>query len=219
MIIKLDKNIKDLKIGLFGTRKSLLADELDRRKIKYHVVKNIADIDKSFDFIFASGVYSIINNEYLKIPAYGIIGFHETPLPEGRGNAPIQWTIENKRINLTISAFKFIKEMDAGEIIYQYNIALSSTDTLSDLEKKRKMGIQKCFSSIIDEMDEGYIVTRQQTGRISTSPKRAPSDSELDVNKTLIELWDKIRVCDNEKFPAFFRIHKKKIILKYEIEK
>ena len=38
-----------------------------------------------------------------------------------------------------------IKEMDAGEIIYQYNIALSSTDTLLDLEKKRKMGIQKCI--------------------------------------------------------------------------
>ena len=126
MVINLKKGIEDLKIGLFGTRKSLLADELDKQKIKYYEVNNITSIDNSFDFIFASGVYSIIKNEYLKIPVYGIIGFHETPLPEGRGNAPIQWTIENKRINLTITAFKLIKEMDAGDIIYQYNISLSN---------------------------------------------------------------------------------------------
>ena len=87
-----------------------------------------------------------------------------------------------------------------------------------ELEKKREMGIQKCFSAIIDEMGEGYIVIREQTGKASISHKRTPANSELDVNKTLIELWDKIRICDNEKFPAFFRINNKKITIKYKVE-
>ena len=113
MIIRLKKDINNLKIGLFGTRKSILAAELDERNINYVDVDHIASIDNSFDIIFSSGVYSIIKSEYLKLPVYGVIGFHETPLPEGRGNAPIQWTIENKRINLTITAFKFVKKMDA----------------------------------------------------------------------------------------------------------
>ena len=217
MVVKLKKKIRNLKIGLLGTRKSLLADVLDKRKILFCHIDRIASIDSSFDIIFASGIYSLIEDGYLKLPAYGIRGFHETSLPGGRGNSPIQWTIENKRTNLTITAFKFVKGMDTGDYIYQYNISVSNSDTLVELEEKRKAGIQECFAAIIDEMEHGCLVLRKQTGGVSISPKRTPSDSELDVNKTLIELWDKIRVCDNEKFPAFFRVNNKKIILKYEV--
>ena len=218
MIIKLKKDIKNLKIGLLGTRRTILAEVLVNRNIKFVEIEQTSDLNTSYDVVFASGVYSLIKEKYLNHPTYGIIGFHETPLPEGRGNAPIQWTIENKRSNLTITAIKFVKEMDAGDYVYQYNVPISISDTLVELEEKRKTGIQKCFTAIIDEMEKGYLVVREQTGGPSISPKRAPHDSELDVNKTLIELWDKIRVCDNEKFPAFFRINNKKIILKYEVE-
>lgn len=218
MIIKLKNDIKKLKIGLFGARSKILAEVLVNKNIKFVQIEQVSDLNTSFDIVFASGVYSLIKEKYLSYPTYGIIGFHETPLPEGRGNAPIQWTIENKRINLTTTAFKFVNEMDAGAYIYQYNIPISISDTLVELEEKREEGIQKCFSAIIDEMEKGYLVMREQTGSVSINAKRIPSDSELDINKTLIELWDKIRICDNEKFPAFFRINKKKIILKYEVE-
>jgi len=218
VIIKLKNDIKKLKIGLFGARSKILAEVLVNKNIKFVQIEQVSDLNTSFDIVFASGVYSLIKEKYLSYPTYGIIGFHETPLPEGRGNAPIQWTIENKRINLTTTAFKFVNEMDAGAYIYQYNIPISISDTLVELEEKREEGIQKCFSAIIDEMEKGYLVMREQTGSVSINAKRIPSDSELDINKTLIELWDKIRICDNEKFPAFFRINKKKIILKYEVE-
>ena len=219
MVIKLKNDIKNLKIGLFGTRRIILAEILVNRNIKFLEIEQASDLNTSYDVVFASGVYSLIKEKYLNHPTYGIIGFHETPLPEGRGNAPIQWTIENKRSNLTITAIKFVKEMDAGDYVYQYNVPISISDTLVELEEKRKTGIQKCFTAIIDEMEKGYLVIREQTGSVSISTKRTPPDSELDVNKTLIELWDKIRVCDNEKFPAFFRINNKKIIIKYEVEK
>jgi methionyl-tRNA formyltransferase len=218
VIIKLKKDIKDLKIGLFGTRRKFLAEVLVNKNIKFVEIEHVSDLNTNCDVVFASGVYSLIKEKYLNHPTYGIIGFHETPLPEGRGNAPIQWTIENKRSNLTITALKFVKEMDAGDYVYQYNVPISISDTLVELEEKRKTGVQKCFTAIIDEMEKGYLVTREQTGSLSISPKRTPPDSELDVNKTLIDLWDKIRICDNEKFPAFFWVNKKKIILKYEVE-
>jgi len=218
VVIKLKNDIKNLKIGLFGTRRIILAEILVNRNIKFLEIEQASDLNTSYDVVFASGVYSLIKEKYLNHPTFGIIGFHETPLPEGRGNAPIQWTIENKRSNLTITAIKFVKEMDAGDYVYQYNVPISISDTLVELEEKRKTGIQKCFTAIIDEMEKGYLVIREQTGSVSISPKRTPPDSELDVNKTLIELWDKIRVCDNEKFPAFFRINNKKIIIKYEVE-
>jgi hypothetical protein len=37
------------------------------------------------------------------------------------------------------------------------------------------------------------------------------------MNKPLKDLWDDIRVCDNEKFPAYFIVEGKIIYLKYKV--
>jgi methionyl-tRNA formyltransferase len=147
-----------------------------------------------------------------------MVFFHETPLPEGKGNSPIQWTVFNKRPNLTVTAFKATEGMDAGAILYQYNIPISSLDTLEILDNKRNIGIKKCFEGILEELKQGFIVLRTQTGQDSISAKRTPDDSELDPDEILLSLWDQIRVCDNNNFPAFFKLEGKKIILRYEVE-
>ena len=218
MIIKLEKGVEDLKIGVIGSRKELLKEVLIQKNINYVVVEQINDIDDTFDIVFGTGIYQLIKEPYLSLPAYGMVFFHETPLPEGKGNSPIQWTVFNKRPNLTVTAFKATVNMDAGAILYQYNIPLSSSDTLEILDKKRSIGIKKCFEEILEELKQGFIVLRTQTGQDSISAKRTPDDSELDPNETLLKLWNKIRVCDNNKFPAFFKQKGKKIILRYEVE-
>ena len=218
MLIKLEKGVEDLKIGIIGSRKELLKEVLIQKNINYVVVEHINDIDDTFDIVFGTGIYQLIKEPYLSLPAYGIVFFHETPLPEGKGNSPIQWTVFNKRPNLTVTAFKATEGMDAGAILYQYNIPLSSSDTLEILDKKRSLGIKKSFSEILEELKQGYIVLRAQTGQDSISQRRTPDDSELDPNETLLNLWDKIRVCDNNKFPAFFHLNGKRIIIRYIVE-
>ena len=218
MLIKLEKGVEDLKIGIIGSRKELLKEVLIQKNINYVVVEQINGIDDTFDIVFGTGIYQLIKEPYLSLPAYGIVFFHETPLPEGKGNSPIQWTVFNKRPNLTVTAFKATEGMDAGAILYQYNIPLSSSDTLEILDKKRSLGIKKSFSEILEELKQGYIVLRAQTGQDSISQRRTPDDSELDPNETLLNLWDKIRVCDNNKFPAFFKLNGKRIIIRYIVE-
>ena len=218
MIIKLEKGVEDLKIGIIGSRKELLIEVLAQENINYVVVEQIDDIDDTFDIVFGTGIYQLIKEPYLSLPAYGMVFFHETPLPEGKGNSPIQWTVFNKRPNLTVTAFKATESMDAGTILYQYNMSLSSSDALEILDKKRNIGIKKCFEGILEELKQGYIVLRTQTGQDSISAKRTPDDSELYPNEILLSLWDQIRVCDNNNFPAFFKLEGKKIILRYEVE-
>lgn len=218
MIIKLYKSLNELKIGIIGTRKHYLADVLENKKIRYTIINNIEEINNSYDIIFGSGIYKIIKEPFLSLPKYGLIFFHETPLPEGRGNAPLQWTILNNRKNLTVTAFKAEEKMDAGDYLYQYNIGVDPMDTLQDIEKKRKLGIKGCFDNFLDEMQQGYLIFRKQSGCSSISSKRKPEDSELDCCKTLKELWDNIRVCNNDEYPAFFIMDKKKVILRYEVK-
>ena len=41
-------------------------------------------------------------------------------------------------------------------------------------------------------------------GSSSYWPKRSSKDSEIDINKNISEQFDLIRVCDPDRFPAFF---------------
>lgn len=48
-------------------------------------------------------------------------------------------------------------------------------------------------------------------GKESFYPKRSPKDSELDINKSLNEQFNLLRIASNEDFPAFFYKDGKKI--------
>ena len=63
------------------------------------------------------------------------------------------------------------------------------------------------------------ISLNKQIGKASYQQKRNPTDSILKLSKdTLENLWEHIRLCDNEQFPAFFEIHGRKVVLKYQVQ-
>ena len=218
MILKVQESVPDLKIGLYGTRVECFASVLRQHGIGYTLVQDISEVDETFDFVFESGVYSIIPETTLVKPKYGFIGTHETPLPEGRGHAPIQWTILNNRKNMVVTLYKLNKGVDSGQIICQQNVFFDRTDTLEILNSKREAGIVACFQTFIEELKEGVLVLRNQTGKGSYHKRRTAKDNELDVDKSLADLWDHIRICDNDKYPAWFRVGDKKVVLRYEVK-
>tara|TARA_Y100000593_G_C4252168_1_gene307755 strand:- start:343 stop:1038 length:696 start_codon:yes stop_codon:yes gene_type:complete len=216
MIVKIEKNISDMKIGILGTRADCFSRVLDRYKVEYSKIE-IDEIDKSYDFIFESGVYKIIPEDILSLPTYGIVGIHESPLPEGKGHAPIQWAVLNGRKNLTITLYRLNRGVDSGQIINQHNVAILKEDTLTELNRKRESGISECFKVFLDEIISGHMVLRDQSGKGSYHKRRDLNSCELDLEEKLGDLWDNIRICDNEKYPAWFRIGNKKITLRYEV--
>jgi len=216
LIIKVGQ--RNLKVGFLGLRAKFVSDNCNE-SIDTHILKSEGDIDETFDMIFLLGHYKMITGDIIVKPKYGIYCLHESPLPEGRGHAPIQWAILNKRPNLTISLFKINRGVDAGLIAHQHNIPIDKTDTYEVIDENRKKGQSDCFNIFIkDVLDSGVIKLTKQTGNGDYHKKRNPSDSKLDATKSLVDLWDNIRMCDNINFPAFFRIGDKKVILRYEVE-
>ena len=49
--------------------------------------------------------------------------------------------------------------------------------------------------------------------------KRTPSDSCLDINKSINEQFNLLRVVDNERYPAFFKKNNIKYVVKIYKEK
>ena len=47
---------------------------------------------------------------------------------------------------------------------------------------------------------------RKQVGKPSTYPRRTPADSKLDIDKTIRDQFNLLRICNNQDWPAFFEI-------------
>ena len=217
MLQKINKSLDELKIGLVGFRSKFISIALDRYGLSYDIIQ-VEDISQKYDIILGSGVYNIIPDELLLKPIYGCFFIHESPLPEGRGHAPIQWALQNKKVNFTLSLFKVAPGVDDGYIVYQHNKEILYYDNVESLETKRQEGITECFEIFLNELKQGVIVLREQTGKSTYHKKRNKLNSEIKSIDNLNDLWEKIRICDNEKYPAFFILNDKKITLKYTID-
>ncbi|BDQ36768.1 hypothetical protein SYK_11280 [Pseudodesulfovibrio nedwellii] len=220
MIVQFDRKMSDLKIGFIGS----FAQELAKHSMKVSdisdpiVIESFDCVNETYDLIFGAGLYEIIPEDILNVPKFGMLFFHATPLPEGKGNAPIFWTVSNKRPNITVSCFRPNNSIDAGPIACQSNVAIEETDNYPILYKKQWQGVLDCLEAALDDISQGVLVFREQTGVSSFTAKRSPSDSQIDPNMKLIDLWDHIRCCDNENFPAFFELNGKKVYLYHKVK-
>ena len=56
----------------------------------------------------------------------------------------------------------------------------------------------------------------KQSGKESFYIRRKPEDSRIDVDKSLSEQFQLLRIVDNNEYPAFFELNDHKYILKIE---
>jgi methionyl-tRNA formyltransferase len=81
-------------------------------------------------------------------------------------------------------------------------------------EIKHQQGLltMEMVKKYIDEFES--MVGVPQSGEETLYPRRRQKENELDVNKTIVEQFNLLRVVDNERYPAHFHLNGKKYILK-----
>lgn len=209
---------KIYRIQIMGTRSDLLYGPCRQTDCcEVEIIETPDQLSAKADICLISGLHYLLPDEYLNIPRLGIWGFHETNLPIGRGCAPLQWTVINGIGSIWVTFFHLESKMDSGVFISQRSKNIEKTDLLSDLRSKADKiivdMIEDCLPSLLH--GERLIHKSQESwGTPVYYRKRTSEDSRLNPSKSLNELWDLIRVCDPEKFPAFFEIEGKKIYLK-----
>lgn len=201
-------------VQLIGIRSYLLEEQIKQLGCLTEIISSPSDLSYDADICLASGVYFIIEPNYLSIPRLGIWGFHESPLPKGRGCAPIHWTILGGEKELTVSFFKLVEKVDCGSLLGQESCFISRAALLEDLRVMATDLTKKLLDKYLIKFLSGKVKPYDQAGEATLCPKRTPEDSKLDISKSLDQLWDLIRICDNEKYPAWFEINGEKIILK-----
>jgi len=135
---------------------------------------------------------------------------HESDLPKGKGWSPLTWQILSGMNKIPISLFEASNSVDSGKIYLKDYIYLDGYELYDEIKKKQGEKTNEMILKYIKENPIG----KNQLGNETFYNKRTPKDSELDVNKTILEQFNLLRVCSNKDYPSYFKINNKKYILK-----
>ena len=72
----------------------------------------------------------------LELPQNGCINLHCSLLPKYRGKAPVNWQIINGEKKSGFTLHYMTKDIDEGDIIYQFEIPISYDDNILSLYRK-----------------------------------------------------------------------------------
>lgn len=129
---------------------------------------------------------------------------HESALPEGKGWSPLTWQILEGKNKIPITLFEAVDAVDAGDIYFQEFIEYEGHELIGELKAKQGEKTLELILKFVDNYEEVKGISQSQRGISSFYGRRRPKDSELDINKTILEQFNLLRVCDNERYPAFF---------------
>ena len=127
--------------------------------------------------------------------SYESIVFHTAPLPYGRGGSPIQNLIMRGFKSSPVCALKMTKELDSGPIYSKIEISLEGS--LNTIFKRLNNAINDLIRKIITKK----IIPIEQVGSAFLFKRLTEKDNEIPCNLNLEEIYDRIRMLDDDKYP------------------
>jgi len=190
------------------------AKQLQGKLPESNLLYDHSGIDEVYDIVYILSYHKIIPMEQLAANRHNIV-IHASALPKGKGWAPMFWQVLEEKNEIPFTMFEASSGVDDGDIYMQEILHLTGyelNDALRD--KQANFIIEMCLKFIKNY--EKYKSVKAQNGEESFYSKRSVKDSELDVDKTIKEQFNLLRIVSNDDYPAFFEIDGHKYILKIE---
>lgn len=188
-------------------RKGLLVIEVKRETFEKYL-KNYSGLA-----LLSVGFPYIISESTIRLFALAL-NIHPTLLPSYRGPTSGAFILINNE-KKTGSTVHFLEpETDAGDIVMQSEVKLTTFDTVRSMQKKVYRTEPQLLIEALRKLERGEPATIQKSQEASIFPKRTPDDSRIDPNKSLLDLFNEIRACDAEMYPAFFYLEGQKVCVK-----
>lgn len=190
------------------------AEELNSKITTSELYFNHEDMIENYDIVFILSYHKIIKQKYLEKNKHNIV-VHASDLPRGKGWAPLFWQVLEDKNTIPFTMFEASSGVDNGDIYMQKDLTLTGYELNTELrEKQAKHTIDMCLE-FLNNYDK-FKVPKPQSGDETFYTKRTSKDSKLDINKSIQEQFNLLRIVDNENYPAFFYKNGKKYILKIE---
>jgi methionyl-tRNA formyltransferase len=184
---------------------------LRKKKHKAALFYNHSKITDTYTIVFILSYFQLIPKSYLKKHKHNLV-VHESALPKGRGWSPLFWQILNNKRKIPIVLFEASNDFDLGRVYIKDYLFFKGHELNKEIrEKQASKTIDLCLR-FLDEHDN--IKGSAQIGISTYYRKRNSSDSNLDINKSIKDQFNLLRIVDNDKYPAFFNYRGHMYIIK-----
>lgn len=140
---------------------------------------------------------------------------HASDLPKGRGWSPHIWSLLEGEEELTVTLLEAADKIDSGSIWHKLKFQVPKHALWDEINEQLFKKQLQLIDFAIDNFNE--VSPKPQDPRLEPSyyRKRTPADSAIDPYKSIASQFDKLRVCDPKRFPAYIELHGRryKIIL------
>ena len=195
-----------------------------RRWYKFGIdVYEVEDINKETqllkklnpDLIIMCGWRQMLTPEVLKIPKMGVVGFHPTMLPEGRGPAPIINTILKGFKKSGVTMFFVSNGLDNGDIINQVAFGIKDNDHAWEVYRKATGAGKLLISNSLPSLISGEIsIIKQDDKNATVFDKPSIKDNKIDIEKeSLNQIYHKIKALSKPYQGAYLEKDGKKLII------
>ena len=219
-----DINIKAI-VTLSDKATTKMYDKIERKKWDEFGI-NVFEIQQvneesvlleslSPDLILMCGWRQKINKNIIDIPKNGIVGFHPTLLPIGRGSAPIINSILEGFKKSGVTMFYIGEGFDDGDIIGQEEFTIDETDCAGVVYDKVIESGRKLVFKYVPLLSQGISPRIAQDNSMATIfEKRNLQGNRIDLEKdTIDEIFRKIRAFSKPYNGAYIEKNKEKIII------
>ena len=140
---------------------------------------------------------------------------HASDLPRGRGWSPHVWELIEGAKEIFLCLIEAEDKIDSGRLWKKIKLDVPGHYLWNEVN-------HDLFEAEIELMeyavDNFFTVDSQQqldVGNHISYRQRTANDSELDPNRSIAEQFNKLRMCDPNRYPAFFKMmgHKYKITI------
>jgi len=124
------------------------------------------------DLVIVDAYGQLISKNYLSLSKHGFINIHASLLPKWRGAAPIQRSIMNLDKETGVTIMKIVEKLDAGPVMMQEKINVTSEMNAEDLSNKLSDLSSKLILECIDEIEGGKAKFIDQDEQKATYAKK-----------------------------------------------
>ena len=155
------------------------------------------------DILFLVSCSEIIDSK-VRDKYFATLILHASDLPKGRGWSPHIWEIVNGAEAITLTLLEAEDKVDSGKIWQKLNIPVPKNALWNEINHLLFEAEVELINFAVQNFGTVSPALQKSTDNASYYPKRTPADSRIDINKSIAEQFDLIRVCDPNRFPAYF---------------
>ncbi len=168
-----------------------------------------------YDILISCGFSYILDQELIDKAKFAI-NSHPTLLPKYRGYRSGPYILMNDEKQSGVTVHFLTGEMDKGDIIAQRSFPVSKFDTTKSVYYKAVEIEGSVLYGALQSIIKGNYARVHQNESEATEFNfiRRPKDSMVDWNKSLKDLYNEIRACDPQDYPAYFMVEDQKVYIK-----